>query len=416
VKTRATSQRFLRPLSAALLLALLLLVAGPFPVRAEQATQQEGIPVRLRERIVQQNGDLWQVGPTSVRITPTTLLRESNGPAVVGAYVEVAGYADAQGAVTASEVTVLLPRGNNGPIVELSGVVTKITSMVDKQGKTTWFWVVGEQLVMATDPETLIIGKPGAGWLVWVVGVREAPDAVRALAIEAITADLSGLPVEFEGTIEAISATAWQVDGRALRLTPNTVVLGVPEIGAIGEVRATEAADGTLTALVVRSVNPAVEAFINALVDRITAAPNGTQSWSVTMFTGTGNDMRVEAGTIQVSQATYVEERRTALREGVYAEIDGQRIGANEVKAELVRLDRPTPITLSGPIGAPTTAGAGEFWTVGGKRVWSNTAQVTDAFRSAQASTGLRVSVRGVRLGNGVIWVQQAGAAPGNMR
>jgi hypothetical protein len=51
-----------------------------------------------------------------------------------------------------------------------------------------------------------------------------------------------------EGVVQAIGAQAWQVSGQVILITASTEIRGQPQIGRMVEVRALQAADGTLTA------------------------------------------------------------------------------------------------------------------------------------------------------------------------
>lgn len=408
-------RRLFRPFGLLLIVGLTLLGSLP-PVAAANEATPVTLPFRVRDTISARSIDSVTVGTAILTITGATRIVETSGAAEVGAYVEASGQVDAAGRAIALELVVLRAAGAPGEIIEFSGIVSSIKYRTDAiTGVVTQFWFVDKQLVSATLPETAIIGDPRVGWLVWVVGVRKY-DEVKALAIEGIADSPSALPVEFEGSLERITSDAWYVDSLRIAIGPKTLVLGLPIVGGPVEVRARQEPSGALTGLVLRAVDATTEAYVNALIDEIVRHEDGSQTWKVTMFAEVNGNLQIVPGTVQIDAATYVEERRAVLSRGVYAEIDGQALAATDIKADLARLDRPTPVTRQGQLVTEPSAPGGQLWRIGGERVWTNVPQVEQALQAAAFGAVGNTTVRGVRLGNGLIWAQQVTTSPEYMQ
>ena len=104
--------------------------------------------------------------------------------------------------------------------VELRGTVEQIMP-------TSWT-VSGQVLqIVAT---TVISGSPTVGDTVEVHGHHSGSDVV-ADRIEKVNAPDPGEDVEFEGTVEMMSAASWTISGRTVTIAPTTVIEGSPAVG-----------------------------------------------------------------------------------------------------------------------------------------------------------------------------------------
>jgi len=130
--------------------------------------------------------------------------------------------------------------------VEIEGLIESIS---DTQ------WIVDGQPIAVT-PETKVEGTPDVGLIAEVVVVVavEADGSFTAVEIEIKAKKEEGLgKTKFEGPIEAIGDTAWQVAGRTINVTSDSEIEvkgeGDPEVGRIAKVKALVQYDGTFTAL-----------------------------------------------------------------------------------------------------------------------------------------------------------------------
>lgn len=111
-------------------------------------------------------------------------------------------------------------------------------------------------------------------------------------------------------------------------------------------------------------------------------------------------------GTVRVNANTYVDESRAVAQIGQWADIRGVNLGGAEYQADLIRLEQPIPVSLTGEIQRAPATGAGAEWgQINGQPVWLGAVQSGGA--TAQALAGESVAVVGVRLSNGVIWAKQ---------
>ena len=360
---------------------------GPARPASAISTRYEGLLRGIRQ-------GTWTVGEKGVQVDQQTVVVEKRGKAEIGAWVIVWGQQDEAGQLRAEVISVDRPAAWTAPIVQISGMLRKQAA--------TW-WVVEQQLIEITS-DTLISGEPKIGELVWVVAIQQG-DTLRGLAVEVLAQSPENPPVEFEGTIQAFSSFLWQVDGRAIIVDENTRIYGVPTVGWIAEVQASQLADGRLLAQMIRVVDPTAEVTLSAMVAEITAAEDGTQNWDVVVFP---KSLWAEPtiGTVRVSNNTYVDESRAIARTGQWVEVRGVNLGGEAYQADVIRMERPIPVSLTGEIQPAPGMTTGDGWgQIKGQPVWLGAVQPEGAM--AQAIAGGNVAVVGVRLSNGVIWAQQ---------
>lgn len=130
---------------------------------------------------------------------------------------------------------------SGGEKVEFNGTV---------QSQTATSWVVSGRTVNIT-ATTMINGSPAVGDNVHVVGSANADGSVTAMLIVKIGSGSDHGNVSFNGIVSSISATSWTIGGRTVAVNASTRILGSPHVGDTVHVVATQAADGTLTALVI---------------------------------------------------------------------------------------------------------------------------------------------------------------------
>jgi len=367
---------------------VLLSTAASRPVRAQDETPA-ATPTRLEGYLKLVNGSNWWVGSAQVVVTDETVIIEKRGRAEPGAWVVVQGRQAPGGPILAELVMVERPAGPQGILWPFSGLLTKQAGEL---------WVINQTLVRVT-PDTIISGVPRPGWLVWVIA-EQPPDALelRAIIIEAIAGDPSEVPVEFEGILEAVEPE-WRVAGQTFRLSPDVVIIGEPVIGQQVEVRAIVQPDGSLVAHLIRAVDTSADARLSALVAGIAREPSGEQVWDLIVFPPSEYAEPV-IGTARVNANTLVDESRAVAQPGQWVEVQGITIGPDQYQADVMRLDQPVPVAISGELRA---AGTTAWWTIDGMPVWLGSSRLA---RLADQAEG-EVLIRGLRLGNGVVWAER---------
>ena len=204
----------------------------------------------------------------------------------------------------------------------------------------------------------------------------------------------------------SLADASWRVDDHEVLIDlQHTEIIGEPGMGKIAEVQAGQLADGRLLARTIRVVDPADEASLNAMVADIITETGNTERWEVIVFPKSPWADPTLA-TLHVGFNTYVDESRTTAQTGVWAEMRGAPLGTDEYQADVIRLEQPTPVIVTGEILPPPTASAPSGWgQINGQPVWLGS--VEPGMAAAQALLGGNVAVTGVRLGNGVIWAKQ---------
>ena len=372
--------------------------AYPWPVQSKQ--QDPGrVTTSRAEGVLQTNGQgTWRVGRLNIVVDDTTVIAQQRGKAEPGSWVIVWGQQDRSGEMRAKYIQVEHAASLAGPTIQLSGMLRKKTS--------TW-WMVEQTLIEIT-PDTVISGQPQIGVLVRVVATQQG-EILRALAAEVLASDPKTPLVEFEGAIMSIADDKWQVDDREILIDAYTNIVGEPGIGKIAEVQASQLSDGRLLARAIRIVNPADEASLNALVADIVPETSDTERWDVIVFPESPW-VDPTSASLHVNLNTYVDESRTTAQTGVWAEMRGAPLRAQEYQADVIRLEQPVPVSITGEILPPPTTTTSSGWgQINGQPVWFGTAE--PGMAATKALLGGTVAVTGVRLGNGVIWAKQVRSA-----
>ncbi|HIQ04515.1 MAG TPA: hypothetical protein EYH31_02330, partial [Anaerolineae bacterium] len=102
-------------------------------------------------------------------------------------------------------------------------------------------WVVNGQGLLV-DENTIVretYGKARVGaWVVAEATILPDQSYHADLIVVMLPAGAPGMPIEFSGEIEAIQPERWQVRGLTIYLDENSVIKGIPEVGALATVRA----------------------------------------------------------------------------------------------------------------------------------------------------------------------------------
>jgi hypothetical protein len=301
---------------------------------------------------------------------------------------------DDAGGMTASYILVERATGQSSPRIELTGRLEKITGDM---------WLVDGKLLKITFATTMP-AKPALGDLIRVVA-EEQESILWAVSVEIVSQSSAAPPVEFEGVIQQIGSDSWRVDQRTVYMNGSTRITGEPAVGKNAEVRANNVG-GRLTATAIRITDPSAEVTLNALIASILNDASGVEVWDMIVFLDQlwGTPMPMTA---YVSSNTLVDERRAVAKPGYWAEVRGLSAGTGKLNADLIRMEQPAPVRISGAIErTPNQPNSSGWYQIGGWKVWMADANAT-ALRVDD--TG-QASVEGLLLGNGVIWV---GPLPG---
>jgi hypothetical protein len=325
------------------------------------------------------------VNEFDVRVNEQTLVVEKRGLAEPGAWLIVWALSDPSGIPTAEVIVVDRPADTSNPKVQFTALLHKIAG--------EW-WVVGENLVhvAVTVP---VVGAPAIGSLVSVTA--EQQDLIlEAIRIEIVVQDQSQIPVDFEGTIEAMGKNRWKVDGRWVDVSPpDTRFRGSAALGKHAEVRALQQENGALFATEI-SVPETLEVTVGTLVSDIAPEASGTEVWDVSVFPDQLYSDPYSA-TVHVDLDTLVDESRAVAGPGQWADVVAKPLKPDEFQAEVIRVEQTIPITVTGDLQqAATASGAGGWAQIGGRTVW-----FPAAWRALQPRVGGRTLIEGVLLGNG---------------
>jgi hypothetical protein len=380
----------------AVLITLALLVAAaqrpPAPASADLA-QVDSTTSYIEGELKSKDGGLWVVGEFNVLVDELTQIIEKAGPAEPGAWLIVWTVSDPSGLSRAEVIVVDRAANASNPRVQFTDVLNKMAG--------EW-WVVGEQLVHV-GPLASIVGNPTVGALVTVTAQQQEL-ILEAIQIATAVQDLTQIPLDFEGTIEAIEGTRWKVDGRWVDLPPSGDIDGAPAVGKHAEVRALAQGDASLDATRIR-VPETLEVSVGALVGDIATAGLGAEVWDVSVFPNQA-DTKPYSATVHVNLDTLVDESRAIASPGQWADVVAMPIRPDEFQAEVIRVEQTVTVTVSGDL-QPTAmaAGAGGWAKIGGRTIWFPPQMAGSA--SAAASGQGETLIEGILLGNGVVWAQR---------
>lgn len=206
----------------------------PTATATPTATPQPPRPVKVKfEGLVEAIEEShWVVAGQKVLLNEDTVIEHSE-LAEVGAWAVVQARRQSDGSLLAQHITIT--RGADKPPkpVEFKGVVESISEAA---------WVVAGRTVLITE-ETVIEGTPRVGVVARVHALQQSDGTLLATRIV-----IEERIVEFEGPIQEIGADAWVIAGHRVAVDANTAIEGMPQVGALAEVRAIERVDGSLLA------------------------------------------------------------------------------------------------------------------------------------------------------------------------
>ncbi len=193
------------------------------------------VKVRFKGRIEALAAGSWTVDGQVIRINVDTRIDEQDGQAAVGAMAIVVALRLEDGALLAIEIKIESASPGAEQPFEFQGII-------ESYGPGQW--VVGGHTLIITE-STIIENSPHRGLLAEVKALRQADGSLVAAHI------LVRLPtevVQFEGVILSLDESQWVVDGITVRFDDQSVVIGVPVVGAQVEVEGLLLPDETVLA------------------------------------------------------------------------------------------------------------------------------------------------------------------------
>lgn len=383
-------------IATAMLTVIVVAWAQPVRARSAQAAIQMPAQVSFEHYLFEVGSGKWVIGNTTVLVDAQTQVVQEYGPAECGAWVKVWATRTEAGGLHADMIVVLRPKGQRSPPIQFTGRLAKMSA--DE-------WIVDGRLFKiagAILPEPL----PEKDWLLWVVAEQRNLD-LYALLLRVIARSEKDVPKEFEGVLDSYTVSAdgqfWSVSGHTVWITETLLPAGEPPVGKEIEVRAVRNDAGTLEATALRVIEGPLPMQVNALVAHISQQADGAQVWNVIAF-GSNAESEPIASTVHVSRNTMVDESRATARAGQWGEVHGAPIGTGLYQADVIRLEQPVLITVSGAIQKLTSKSANGAWLwIDNRQIWV-AAQKTPP---ADLRMDEPVVIRGRLLGNGVIWADQ---------
>jgi hypothetical protein len=205
----------------------------------------------------------WTVGGKTVHVTATTQLEaEDGGTFSVGENVEVEGTTEADGSITANQITLQQEEGSGGGEdneVEIRGAIVKLPD-----GGLVGDWTVGDQTLHVSS--TTVIGTEHGAAVVGAVveahGTKRPDGTIDATHIQVVQSPTPGdhganaTFVELTGAVQALASTPgfvgdWTVAGVTVHVSDATRIDqedGTLDVGATVEVKGTKRADGSIDA------------------------------------------------------------------------------------------------------------------------------------------------------------------------
>jgi hypothetical protein len=181
------------------------------------------VKVRFRGRIEALAANSWTVDGQVIRIDANTRVDEQDGQAVIGAMALVVAIRLDDGALLAVEIKIEpAPQEAEQPF-EFQGII-------ESYGPGQW--VVGGHTLIITG-STIIENSPQRGLLAEVKALRQTDGSLVA---DHIWVRLPTEVVQFEGVVLSLDAGEWVVDGVTVRFDEQSVIIGVPVVGAQVEV------------------------------------------------------------------------------------------------------------------------------------------------------------------------------------
>ncbi len=264
--------------------------------------------VEFKGAIEAKNRNMWTIGGRQVMVDANTQIDEQNGPANVGAYVEVKARRNDDGSLYANKISVE-SRHDDGelPRIEWQGAIESMTGSV---------WTIGGRNVLV-DARTRFNTDHGPvemGAFVEVKARQQADGVLWAERIATQRQDGSENEVQLRGRIESMASNMWTIGGFQMGVDANTVIderEGPARVGTYAEAKAVRQADGSLYARRIHILDDVPDGYKVEFRGPI-------EVMSADMWQVAGFDVQVDEGT------RFENLERAAL--GVTAEVKARRM------------------------------------------------------------------------------------------
>ncbi len=327
--------------------------AKEIEVKRSSDNEEEQNYVEFKGTIEAKSDTVWSIGGREVMVDANTVIDEREGPADIGAYVEVKAMQNSDGTLYALRIKVESD-GNDQemPEVRWEGALEAMNGNV---------WTVAGRTVMV-DARTRLITEYGpmeVGAYVEVKARQQADGTLWAERIETKLQENSGqTEVEFNGQIQAMNADMWQIGGFEVMVDANTVIderEGPAQMGAYADVKAVRQTDGTLYAVRIHIEDNVPDGYKIEFRGPI-------EAMSTDMWTIAGFDVMVDAGT------RFENLERAAL--GVTAEVKARRMDdgtllAIQIEVKGNEIEQQREVEWKGVLESFNA----NSWTVGGRTV-----------------------------------------------
>ena len=285
----------------------------------------------------------WVVGGRIVRVTNWTRIEQEHGPVAVGAYVEVKGWARADGSVDATKIEVKSSPGGPG-----SGGYTKFYGTIQQMPASGFIgtWIVSGRTVNVSNA-TRIEQEHGpaiVGAYVEVKGYLRADGSVDATKIEVKSspgAPGGGGYTKFYGTVEQMPADGfigtWIISGRVTTVTATTRIEqehGPAVVGAYVEVEGYLQADGSVSATKIEVKSSPGSGGGGGNVGYVKFY-GVVEDLPATGFIG---DWVVSGRTVRVDASTRIEQEHGTVRIGAFVEVKGIQQADGSVNATKIEV------------------------------------------------------------------------------
>lgn len=299
----------------------------------------------------------WKVGDRIVKVLPETKIDQENGPAQVGALVEVEGTLQADGSVIAKYIEVKHSFNNTSNYIRFFGLANSMPQGNSIQG----IWDIGGKKVNVT-ARTRIRQEHGqfkAGAFVEVEGNLRSDDVVDAFVIE-VERDADAPEgaigfIDFYGEIKSLPSAVdgkfpgeWVVgnNNKKVKVDDKTRVdprRGEVKVGAFVEVRGYLFGDGSVKAIliIVRPApifdTPRLDLSYVEFIGKVTKLPEAMSYVGEWEIDGTKK--------VNVGRFTVINRERAKIEVGATVEIIGAELPNGEVDAKYIEVEH-------GPTGA----------------------------------------------------------------
>lgn len=382
MKNSNPSNRWSRLLSVLLLLAVILVPSVPALAESEAPFTVKFSGVI--DVVPAAAGDPWQVAGHTVAVNAYTDVRLTTGTAAVGMWADVTAKRLADDSLLATDMWVRPAE------VRLKGPLTA----KPEEGPMPWAWVVAGQTIWCTANTSLSqrSGPVELGQWVEVHAVETTPGvltAVRVRGIETLE------DAEVYGAIQSFNDTQWVLSSIRVNATPDTLILGEPQVGLLAHVSATLSETG-LTARVFKVAwqEPRGRHQPTQLIGTIETLPGE----------GLLGLWQVEGETVEVRESTTLFQAKGLAEVGARVHVTGWDAGDYIVATSITVLASPSgsgqAFILRGNIEALPASGLYGPWTINGEQV-----QVTRQTRihgEALVRLGAPVEAGGLQYQNGV--------------